>query len=135
MGNELYKKLKLHIGHDVCISAYGDMENIALECEDCNEIIIDTDCYDVVGRDELDTEKADFGNGFSLNACRYSCDGLSDELSIYVTDACGAVVQDICCVRAGSDNKHVECFVWEDEYDEDYTRKFDIKLYDCDNED
>lgn len=135
MSNELYEKLKLHIGHDVCISAYGDMANIALECEDCNEIIIDTDCYDVVGCEELDTEKTELGNGFNLNAYSYSCDGSSDELGICVTDACGEVVQDICCVRAGSDNKHVECFVWEDEHEGGYTRKFDIKLYDCDNED
>ena len=39
------EKLVIHLGHDVVIVGYGGelYENIALECETCNEVLADTD--------------------------------------------------------------------------------------------
>jgi hypothetical protein len=51
----LWNKLKEHIGHDVSIVAYGDVENpanICLECEDCAEIILDAELYTVCARSD-----------------------------------------------------------------------------------
>lgn len=38
-----YEELKKHIGHSIAIVSYGDNDNIALECEDCNEVLMDFD--------------------------------------------------------------------------------------------
>jgi hypothetical protein len=50
----LFDKLWPHLGHDgVCIATYGGdaaPENLSLECEDENEVICDTDVWDVEGR-------------------------------------------------------------------------------------
>jgi len=35
-----YKELKEHLGHNISCVSYGK-ENISLECEDCNEVLID----------------------------------------------------------------------------------------------
>lgn len=39
----LWDMLKSHIGHQVCIAAYGDTDDpmdICLECEECGEVIL-----------------------------------------------------------------------------------------------
>ena len=46
----LYQLLKKHAGHQVEITEYGDGVNFALEDMDTNEVIFDTDIYDLVGR-------------------------------------------------------------------------------------
>ena len=39
-----YEDLKAHLGHKIVCVSYGfDMVNIAIECEDCNEVILDYD--------------------------------------------------------------------------------------------
>jgi hypothetical protein len=41
-----YEDLKAHIGHKICIVWYGNREepdNIAVECETCNEVLLDFD--------------------------------------------------------------------------------------------
>jgi len=45
-----YEDLKAHLGHKIVCVAYGrktlrgcERVNIAIECEDCNEVIIDFD--------------------------------------------------------------------------------------------
>ena len=39
-----YNDLKRHIGHNiVCISYGEEAENVAIECEDCNEVLLDYD--------------------------------------------------------------------------------------------
>jgi len=39
-----YKNLKNHLGHRIVCVRYGkNKENIALECEDCNEVLLDFD--------------------------------------------------------------------------------------------
>lgn len=42
----LWDMLKSHIGHQVCIVAYGDTDDpmdICLECEECGEVILDAE--------------------------------------------------------------------------------------------
>lgn len=62
------------------------------------------------------------------------------ELNVYIRDANGAITQDICTVRPHSrynermgefvtDNDFVDCLVWGDSDDEDYTDKHVIGVY------
>lgn len=44
----LWKLLEPHIGHTIEIVKYGDV-NISVEDVDTNEVIFDTDIYDLVG--------------------------------------------------------------------------------------
>lgn len=48
----LYEKLKEHAGHRVEIAEYGNGDNFSLEDMDTNEVIFDTDGYELVGRGE-----------------------------------------------------------------------------------
>lgn len=46
--NYMFEKLRPHIGHRVVCSCYGDPENpadICIECEDCWEILISAEDY------------------------------------------------------------------------------------------
>lgn len=48
-------RLERHAGHHVVIVKYGswdDPADIALECEDCNEVILDAELYDIIGKEE-----------------------------------------------------------------------------------
>ena len=36
-----FNKLKEHIGHNLTIANYGDLENLAIECECCHTVIYD----------------------------------------------------------------------------------------------
>ena len=47
----LYDLLKKHAGHRVEIAEYGDGANFALEDIDTNEVIFDTDGYDLIGKE------------------------------------------------------------------------------------
>jgi hypothetical protein len=38
-----YQKIKDHFGHNVVIAQYGEGANFAIECEDCNEVLVDFD--------------------------------------------------------------------------------------------
>ena len=43
-----FEELKSHIGHRVVCVGYGkkgQYVNVALECEDCNEVLVDFDEY------------------------------------------------------------------------------------------
>ncbi len=47
-----YTELKRHIGHDIVCVPYGEADNpvnVAVECETCNEVILD---YDQEGNDD-----------------------------------------------------------------------------------
>lgn len=46
----LYQMLKKHSGHRIEITEYGDGTNFSLEDMDTNEVIFDTDIYDLKGR-------------------------------------------------------------------------------------
>ena len=52
----LWDTLKAHIGHDVEIVYYGDKDNptnIALECNDCCEVILDAELYTICAREDV----------------------------------------------------------------------------------
>jgi hypothetical protein len=38
-----YEELKKHLGHKIVCVSYGQRDNISLECETCQEVIIDYD--------------------------------------------------------------------------------------------
>lgn len=51
----LWDELRKHIGHNVRVVCYGDPENpadICLECEDCDEVILDAEIYTLCARDD-----------------------------------------------------------------------------------
>jgi len=52
MATTLYELLKAHAGHTVEIAEYGDGANFALEDMDTDEVIFDTDAYDLVGKEK-----------------------------------------------------------------------------------
>lgn len=52
----LWDELKKHRGHHINIVSYGDWDdpkNISLECEDCNEVILDAELYTICGREDV----------------------------------------------------------------------------------
>lgn len=54
--NVLWNALKAHIGHSVSIVYYGDAEDpadICLECNDCNEVILDAEIYTLCAREDI----------------------------------------------------------------------------------
>lgn len=53
--NLLWDILKKHIGHDVSIVCYGEKDDpadICLECNDCNEVILDAEIYTICTRED-----------------------------------------------------------------------------------
>ncbi len=40
MGCSNYEELKEHLGHKIVCVSYAE-QNVSVECEDCNEVIID----------------------------------------------------------------------------------------------
>ena len=50
----MYETLKQHIGHKIVCVAYGDPNDpadICIECEDCNEVLISAEAFEE-GTDE-----------------------------------------------------------------------------------
>lgn len=46
----MFERLKPHIGHHIVCACYGDSENpadICIECEDCNEVLISAETCEV----------------------------------------------------------------------------------------
>lgn len=41
-----YADLLLHVGHEIECVAYGDDVNVAIECVDCGEVLLDFDQHD-----------------------------------------------------------------------------------------
>ena len=67
------------------------------------------------------------------------------EFNVYLTDRDGKIIQDICLVRPHydyirskgefeTDNNFVDCLVWGDSDDEDYTNKYVIGVYEEEEE-
>lgn len=51
----LWNELLKHRGHNVAIVSYGDYDNptdVCLECEDCNEVILDAEIYTLCARED-----------------------------------------------------------------------------------
>lgn len=78
-GNLLYERLAQHCGHNVVIVKYGIGDGCySLECEDCNEVICDTDCYDLKGKDAVyNTVFMRFLSTLPLNPPEIEIDGES----------------------------------------------------------
>lgn len=56
----LWNLLKKHIGHNVQIVVYGDPNDpadICLECEDCDEVILDAELYTLQARNDEEVEE------------------------------------------------------------------------------
>lgn len=52
----LWNELKKHRGHKVSIVSYGDWDNpadICLECEDCGEVVLDAEIYTLCAREDI----------------------------------------------------------------------------------
>lgn len=48
--NYMFDKLKPHIGHNIVCVYYGDKDNpadICIECEDCCEVLVSAETYDL----------------------------------------------------------------------------------------
>ena len=43
MGAHNFRDLKAHAGHNIVCVIYGNDHNVAIECEDCNEVLLDYD--------------------------------------------------------------------------------------------
>lgn len=73
-------------------------------------------------------------NGKELVAEYCNFDGEHPEIAICIQEN-GIATQDICLVRPHFnkdleiEGDDIDCIVWSDEYDEDYTHKFVIKQY------
>lgn len=55
--NELWNKIADHIGHDVVCVRYGDEEDpadVCIECETCGEVILDAELYTLRDRDDVE---------------------------------------------------------------------------------
>ena len=51
----LEQRLSAHCGHNVAIVKYGiGCGCYTLECNDCNEVICDTDIYDLCGKEDAE---------------------------------------------------------------------------------
>ena len=86
--------------------------------------------------------KIPFGDCFIVTEA-YKADEYPTEISTYIEDKNGVILQDICMVRQHStyeenavntDDNKVDCIVWSDSNDEDYTHKFVIDLHDFEQE-
>lgn len=52
----LWNELLKHRGHNVNIVSYGDSDNpadVCLECEDCGEVVLDAELYTLCARDDM----------------------------------------------------------------------------------
>lgn len=77
----------------------------------------------------------DIADGYSI-WCEVYDVGDSKELSVFLKDTDDFMSQDICCVRPHRnertgevDNRSIDCIVWGDSGDEDYTDKTEIDIY------
>lgn len=77
-------------------------------------------------------------NGNELVVEKYRADkDFPEEIGIFIKDKYGIIVQDICLVRPHYEynnqidisNTLIDCLVWSDQYNEDYTHKFIIPQY------
>lgn len=108
----------------------------------CNELGIDSSIERIkalekaAGRVELQLPD----ERYKLVAEKYNTMPGHEEIDIIIEDQFGNVVQDIVRVqpkvaeltpeKVFHDKNHVTAYLYEDEYDEDYTKKVDIGIYD-----
>ena len=46
MGAWNHTELERHVGHKIVCVQYANFQNVAIECEDCNEVLFDYDATD-----------------------------------------------------------------------------------------
>lgn len=64
-----------------------------------------------------------------------SCDGEHIEVNTYLRCRdIGEIIQDITIVRKSETENTIECLVWGDENNEDYTDRFSIPPYSCEED-
>lgn len=59
MDKILWKELLKHVGHNVEIVTYGDPDDpadVCLECNDCGEVILDAEIYTIRAREDAEEE-------------------------------------------------------------------------------
>ncbi len=56
MSVQNYNELSEHFGHPIEIAMYGVDTNLAIECVDCNEVLLDFDNNETTTTDEQITE-------------------------------------------------------------------------------
>jgi hypothetical protein len=56
MSAQNYSDLAVHFGHSITVALYGEGDNIAIECEECSEVLLD-----------FDNEDEDFSDDFPLS--------------------------------------------------------------------
>jgi hypothetical protein len=112
----------------------------------CNELGIDSSVERIkalekaAGRVELQLPD----ERYKLVTEKYNTMPGHEEIDIIIEDQFGNVVQDIVRVqpkvveltpeKVFHDKNHVTAYIYEDKYDEDYTKKVDIAIYDIDCE-
>lgn len=87
-----YTTLREHLGHHVVVVEYGDGINVAIECEDCNEVLLDYD-YDGEYVEDLDetTGSGDLKE-FNLYATWTSGKALPPILAASYEEACAVAL-------------------------------------------
>jgi len=43
MSAQNYNDLATHFGHSLTVALYGEGDNVAVECEECSEVLLDFD--------------------------------------------------------------------------------------------
>ena len=76
----------------------------------------------------MDSIEINLTNGKKLVIDLCDSDRDPPEVFVSIMDTNTKFIQDICMVRPNEDK--VECFVWEDASNEGYTQKYDITIYD-----
>ena len=81
----LWNILKEHRGHKVSIASYGDWDNpanICLECEDCGEVILDAELYTICAREDDSGTDSGIKNAVSNEHVTYTVAECSEYHSI-----------------------------------------------------
>ena len=83
----------------------------------------------------MDEITIELKNGNKLTVELYNYDGEHPEICVFLKNTKEEIIQDVCMVREQeADGNKIECLVWADEMNEDYTHKFTIKQYDWNEE-
>jgi len=80
-GHVPYDGILSHLGHKIVVAYYGEMPepvNVAIECEDCHEVIVNCD-HEEHRREEGDQQEAAGLDQYDLERCVCTlCDHLDD---------------------------------------------------------
>jgi hypothetical protein len=79
--NEGYNELSRHVNHDIEIVFYGDKANVAVECLDCGEVLLDFDHPDFTHAESTHAVGGSYGpaQGGQAAAAEADTDTATDE--------------------------------------------------------